>query len=142
VDRVLAESPQPKWLKDDPNRVDPGWFHAASTKSIEYCRKRMPEFLYEVQVLRVGDTAFVGLPGEPFVEGQLQIKLKSPAKPTYVAHMTTQYVGYIPTREACLRGGHEANVQCTYWAKLAPDSLDRIVEAAGQVLGEVWGENA
>jgi len=138
VEAILSESPEPKWRDDDPGRVDPRWFQAASTKSIDYCRKRMPEFMYEVQVLRVGDVAFVGLPGEPFVEGQLQIKLRSPAASTYVAHMTAQYVGYLPTEPACSRGGHEANAQCTFWAKLAPGSLERAVDTAAELLGEVW----
>lgn len=139
VEAILSESPEPKWKDDDPDRVDPHWFQAASTKSIDYCRKRMPEFRYEVQVLRVGDVAFVGLPGEPFVEGQLQIKLRSPAALTYVAHMTTQYVGYLPTEPACSRGGHEANVQCTFWAKFAPGSLEKVVETAVELLGEMFG---
>lgn len=60
---------------------------------------------YEIQVFRIGDTAFVSLPGEPFVEGQTRIKLASPARSTYVVHCTTQYVAYIPTAEAYPRGG-------------------------------------
>jgi hypothetical protein len=139
VDRILTESPQPKWLREDTARIDPQWFHAASTKSIEYTRRRSPDFFpYEIQVLRVGDVAFVGLPGEPFVEGQLAIKIGSPAAYTFVAHCTSHYVGYVPTREACARGGHEANDLYTWWAKLAPESLDIIVENATGMLREVF----
>jgi len=140
VDRILAEHPQPQWLDDGSGDVDPAWFHAASTKSIEYCRKRQPEFPYEIQAIRIGDTALVGLPGEPFVEGQLAIKIGSPAYPTYVAHMTTHYVGYVPTRDACGCGGHEANPACTFWAKLAPDSLDIITQNAVEMLDEMFQE--
>jgi hypothetical protein len=139
VDRILTAHPEPKWCDDDPTRIDPQWFLAATTKSVEYCREREPQFVYEIQVLRIGDTAFVGLPGEPFVEGQLAIKIQSPAYPTYVAHGTTQYVGYVPTKEAYTRGGHEANPECTYWAKLAPEALDIVVENAVACLHEVFG---
>ncbi len=139
VERILSENPQPKW-REDGSDVEPEWFHAASTKSIEYCRRRMPEFLYEIQAMRIGDAAFVGLPGEPFVEGQLAIKIQSPAYPTYVAHGISHYAGYVPTKKAATRGGHEANAKCTYWAKLAPEALDVIVENAVEMLHELFNE--
>jgi hypothetical protein len=138
VDKILSAYPQPKWSEKDPTRIDVEWFHAASTKSIEYTRLRHPEFPYEVQVFRIGETAIVGLPGEPFVEGQLAIKVKSPAYPTYVAHCCSHYVGYLPTREAAARGGHEANPKCTWWAKFAPGSLETVSESAVKMAQEVF----
>jgi len=138
VERILSQCDGPKWRENRAEGVDPEWFHAASTRSIEYCRKRMPEFLYEVQALRVGDVGFIGLPGEPFVEGQLAIKIQSPAYPTYVAHCTSHYVGYLPTREASTRGGHEANERYTFWAKLATGSLETVTENAVEMLREIF----
>lgn len=137
ADRILREHPDMKW---DAARgeVDLEWFYAASTRSIEHCRRRWPEFPYEIQVFRVGDAAIVSLPGEPFVEGQLELKIQSPAALVQVAHMSTQYVGYIPTRDAAARGGHEANDLYTYWAKFAPDSLERIVENVRQMTKELF----
>jgi neutral ceramidase len=135
--RILHEHPGMQW---DPARgeVDSAWFLAASTMSTEYCRRRWPRFPYEIQAFRIGDAAVVGLPGEPFVEGQLEIKTASPAPFVCVAHMCTQYVGYLPTREAAARGGHEAWDKHTYWAKLAPDSLERIVGNARAMVGELF----
>ena len=98
----------------------------------------MPQFLYEIQVFRIGDAAFVALPGEPFVEAQLAIKLASPAAFTQVLHMTSHYVGYIPARGAYTRFGHEANKECTYWAKLAPGSLEEITKTAVGMLQEIF----
>jgi|YNPNPStandDraft_1061719.scaffolds.fasta_scaffold11115_3 neutral ceramidase len=135
AEQVLAEHPAPRWSEERPGLIDGAWFQAASVKSVELMRRRRPDFPYEIQVLRVGDTVFVGLPGEPFVEGQLAIKVGSPAYPTYVAHATTHYVGYVPTASAFPRGGHE--VDFSYWAKLAPESLDRIVENALDLIREV-----
>jgi len=77
----------------------------------------------------------VGLPGEPFVEGQLRIKMGSHAKYTYIAHCTTQHVGYIPTREAFAHGGHE--IETCYWSKLVPEALDMIVNASLELLQEI-----
>ncbi len=138
AERLLAEHPTPLWSTDNPGLIDPQWFQAASVMSVEIMRKRSPELRYEIQVLRVGDVAFVGLPGEPFVEGQLAIKIASPAPYTFVAHATTQYVGYIPVRHAFPRGGHEVNF--SYWAKLCPDALEMIVTAATEMLKAMFNK--
>ena len=86
----------------------------------------------------MGDLAIVGLPGEPFVEGQLEIKTNSESPYVFVAHLTTHYVGYLPTRSAYARGGHEANEDVTYWAKLAPGSLEMVGGSAKVLLKEIF----
>ncbi len=136
VEQILRENPHPLLMEN--GEVDPHWFRAASTRSVELCRAREPEFLYEIQVFRLGDLAIVGLPGEPFVEGQLEIKTNSESPYVFVAHLTTHYVGYLPTRSAYARGGHEANEDVTYWAKLAPGSLEMVVGRAKVLLKEVF----
>jgi len=138
VERILSEHPQPPF-RENGGGVDPTWFRAASTRSAELARKRSPLFDYEVQVFRVGDAAIVGLPGEPFVEGQLAIKTASPAPFVQVAHMASHYIGYLPTREACQRDGHESNADVTYWAKLAPGALEAVVDNARDLIGEIFG---
>ena len=40
---------------------------------------------------------------------------------------------------AAARGGHEANDSYTFWAKLDPGALDRIVQHAGRMLQELFG---
>lgn len=136
VEDILSRNPQPP--RGENGEVDRRWFSAASTRSVELSRKREPEFSYEIQVLRIGDAAIVGLPGEPFVEGQLEIKTNSRAPYTFVAHLTSHYVGYLPTREAYARGGHEANAQVTNWSKLAPGSLETVVKNARAVISELF----
>ena len=128
VNAILTENPQPP--RGANGKVDPHWFRAASTRSVELCRQRDAEFPYEIQALRIGDLCVIGLPGEPFVEGQLALKTNSAAPFLFPAHLTTHYVGYLPTRAAYARGGHEANEDVTYWAKLAPGCLETVVERA------------
>lgn len=132
---VLGDRPAASWDADHAG-VNYEWMVAASIYSVDLLRRRSTTLDYEVQVLRVGDTAIIGLPGEPFVEGQLTLKLTSPATQTYVAHCTTQYVGYIPTREALTRGGHEVDTR--YWAKLTPQALDQVVLTASELLAAMW----
>jgi len=136
VEEILQRDPQPPRAEN--GEVDPIWFRAASTRSVELCRQREPEFAYEIQVFRVSDLAIVGLPGEPFVEGQLAIKTRSAAPYVFGAHLTTHYVGYLPTREAYAREGHETNEDVTYWAKLAPGSLEDVVERARGIIGGLF----
>ena len=136
VEAILSRSPQPVFRADGTG-VDPAWFGAASTRSVELQRKRSATFDYEVQVLRVGNLAIVALPGEPFVEGQLAIKANSPASFVQVAHMASHYVGYLPTREACRRDGHESNADVTYWAKLAPGALETVVAEARDLVASL-----
>jgi hypothetical protein len=102
-------------------------------------RSKTPYYEYEVQAFRVGDDiALLALIGEPFVEAQLKIKLNSPARYTYIAHMSNGYVGYIPTPHALKAGGYET------WAgagsKLAPEALDMITDASIDLLRELFPE--
>ena len=136
VNAMLAENPQPP--RGANGEVDPHWFRAASTHSVELCRQRDAEFPYEIQAFRIGDLGVIGLPGEPFVEGQLALKTNSAAPFLFPAHLTTHYVGYLPTRAAYTRGGHEANEDVTYWAKLAPGSLETVVEQARTLVEELF----
>ena len=138
-EKILSETPQPKLRQDDPRRVEWDWMRAASIYSVHLHRQREAELEYEIQAFRIGDAAFVGLPGEPFVEGQLRIKIASPASRTYIAHCTSQYVGYLPIQEAFPRGGHE--VETRYWAKLEPEALDMVVEGTIGLLQELLKES-
>ena len=134
--RILAEHPT---LPEDDRSSGctvRDWTWAASLVSVDLMRQRSPILEYEIQVFRIGDCAFVGLPGEPFVEGQLAIKIASPAAQTYVASCCSHFVGYVPTPEALTRGGHE--VDTSYWAKLVPESLERIVHQATALLKEIF----
>lgn len=137
VAAILDEHPRPPRQAD--GQVDPRWFRAASTRSVELCRQRDGAFSYEIQAFRIGDLCIVGLPGEPFVEGQLALKVNSAAPYLFPAHLTTHYVGYLPTREAYPRGGHEANEDVTYWAKLAPGCLETVIGRARSMVHELFG---
>jgi len=135
--RLLAQHPEPMWLDQEHTRLDWDWYFAVGLLDMEELRKRTPEIDYEIQVLRLGNIALVGLPGEPFVEGQLRIKIESPTYPTYVAHHCNQAEGYIPTAYALNSGGYETRTCLS--SKLAPQALDSIADAAGALLRETFG---
>jgi hypothetical protein len=94
-----------------------------------------PQVEAEVQALRVGDAAFVGLPGEPFVELGLLLKQASPFAHTYIAGLANGWEGYIPTRAAFAEGGYE--VRTARSSKLHPDAGDMMVAAGAELLREL-----
>jgi hypothetical protein len=134
--RVLKENPQPVWADETQRGVDPQWVMAVGLVELAELRERDLGYDYEIQAFRIGDAAVVGLPGEPFVEGALQIKLASPTFPTYIAHDVNHYAGYLPTKEAFPRGGHEVNTGS--WSRLVPEALDTVVEASVELLQDLF----
>jgi hypothetical protein len=60
-----------------------------------------------VQAIRIGDLALCALPGEPFCQTGLDLKAKSPFKPTVMVGMANDYAGYLPTEEQHALGGYE-----------------------------------
>jgi neutral ceramidase len=58
----------------------------------------------EVMVIRIGNVAFVGLPGEMFAEFGMKIKSESPFKNTLVMGLANDARGYFPTIEAFSEG--------------------------------------
>ena len=104
--------------------------------SVHLQQQREKKLRYEIQAFRIGRAALVGLAGEPFVEGQLQIKMASPAYRTLVAHCCNMYSGYLPIPEAFPRGGHE--VETRFWSKLAPEALAMVVDKTAEVLQDLF----
>jgi hypothetical protein len=58
----------------------------------------------EVMVIRIGDVAFAGLPGEIFNEFGIDIKAKSPCKNTIVTSLTNDDRAYFPTAVSFTQG--------------------------------------
>ncbi|MDD5677234.1 MAG: hypothetical protein PHW60_04480 [Kiritimatiellae bacterium] len=138
AEALLVKHPQPLWQKQNPTQVDGEWMDAAMLISVEMDRERSPDFCYELQAFRIGPVSLIGLPGEPFAEGQLAIKQASPFALNLVAHCANSYAGYIAPRDAYARGGHEIRQKPAQWAKLAPGALERIVNETGIMLKELY----
>jgi neutral ceramidase len=87
----------------------------------------------EVQVIALGnDLAWVGLPGEVFVELGLAIKKRSPFPQTFVVELANENLGYIPDRRSYAEGNYEPES-----ARCAPGSGEKLVDAAANLLTEL-----
>jgi len=91
---------------------------------------------FEIQALRVGDIAIVGLPGEVFVEYQLRIQERSPFAHTLVLAYTNGNIGYLPTAGAFPEGGYEVDTAIKYYGTtmLTPESEEIVVVGACELL--------
>jgi neutral ceramidase len=83
------------------------------------------ELATAMTVITVGDLAFVGIPGELFVELGLALKANPHFARTFVAGYCNDLIGYIPTRAAYPEGGYEVET-----ARIAPGSGETIVDTA------------
>lgn len=98
----------------------------------------------EVMVIRLGDVAFVGLPGEIFNEFGIDIKSKSPCKNTIVTSLTNDNRAYFPTRISFTQGpvgftpmitGYETTPGTTLYE---PGSGEKLAESAIRQLNKLF----
>jgi hypothetical protein len=88
----------------------------------------------EVQVITLGDQiAWIGLPGEIFVELGLAIKNASPFPYTIIAELANGSIGYVPDRKGYQQGAYEA-ISSRYVA----GSGEMLVDSAVRQLLELY----
>lgn len=90
----------------------------------------------EVQLLRLGEVALVGISGEPFFEIGQKIARKSPFSAIWVLGYCGAYSGYLPTAREFPLGGYEVNDSYRYlglW-QIGPEGGQRVIAAAGKLL--------
>jgi len=85
-------------------------------------------FEAEIMTITLGDqVAFVGMPGEIFVEHGLVLKVKSPFKYTFINALANGGIGYVPTRKALSEGAYGASLTST---RCTPGSGEALVASA------------
>lgn len=93
-------------------------------------QKRTPLVEAEVQVLRAGELAIVGVPVELFSEFGIEIKkaARRRFRHVVVVELANGYFGYAPTRAAFLGGGYETRLAAS--SPLKPEAGESIAAAA------------
>lgn len=85
----------------------------------------------EVQVVSVGDVAFVAYPGEMFSDFALRTKAASPFATTFVCGVSNGSFAYVPTTAAFEHGGYETRIGSS---PLAENAGDLMTDAALELL--------
>jgi neutral ceramidase len=86
----------------------------------------------EVQVFCLGENFIVGIPGEVFVEYQMEIRKRLNAPFTFVSELSNDTITYVPTPEAYPQGGYEPKVSL-----LAPEAGGILVDSACSLAEEL-----
>ncbi len=90
----------------------------------------------EIQVMRIGELAVVGIPGELFVELGLQIRQNSLAPYTFVSETTNNWIGYIVSPGTYQEGGYE--VSPGPWSMTNEEGGQIVVKTAIELIAELW----
>lgn len=90
----------------------------------------------ELQGLRLGEVAIVGVAGEPFMALNLALQEGSPAALTLVTGYANGYAGYLAPPAAWAEGGYEVGLGP--WSQVGPEGWEPLVAGARRVLCRLW----
>jgi hypothetical protein len=111
--------------------VDPAAYDRDIPHQIERIR-RMGAQPAEVQAIVVADHAYVGIPGECFVQLGLRIKEQAYPRRAVVVGQANGMVGYLPHKDAFLRGGYETTFIGS--SRLAPEAGEMLADCAIELI--------
>ncbi|MCA9014967.1 MAG: hypothetical protein KDA77_06500 [Planctomycetaceae bacterium] len=116
----------------DPQRLTTNEVYARETVQIN----KGPETVnLKLQALRIGELGIVAIPCEVFAEIGLEIKQKSPLKPTFVIALANGYNGYLPTPGQHILQGYET--WRSSWSYLEVDASHKINKQVFEMLNQL-----
>jgi len=95
-------------------------------------RSQGADVAIELQVIRLGTTALVGIPAEPFAEIGARVKERSPFATTFFSGYTNGMTAYLPVPAAYDQGGYEV-----WMTPFAPEAAGLVVEESVTLLNEI-----
>ena len=113
----LAPDAKPKSLEE---------IYAARTLDVNAAPER---WNFPLQAFRIGEVGIATLPNEVFSEIGLEMKARSPFKPTFVVSLAHGYYGYLPTVEQHKLGGYETWLGTSRLEiEAAPKMIERLLD--------------
>jgi len=89
-----------------------------------------------LQVIRLGDIVFVGIPGEMYARLGLELRRRSPFRHTCIIGLANEEIGYIPDRKAYADGGYQTWVG--WHSILETGTGEAMVDQAVVMLNELY----
>jgi hypothetical protein len=89
----------------------------------------------KLQAIRIGSLGIVSAPCEVFAEIGLELKRRSPLRPTFTIDLANGYNGYLPTPEQHALGGYETWRATS--SSLEVNASRKMTEALLEMLGQV-----
>lgn len=90
-----------------------------------------------IQVIRIGNTALVAIPVEPFAEIGKAVKERSPADWTLFSGYSNGYYGYLPMAYAYPEGGYEVGPT----APFEPGAAEQMIEDCLEAINKLWNQS-
>jgi neutral ceramidase len=116
--------------------ADPFYDRVKAFKILELDARHGEPIQAEVQIIALGNQlAWVGMPGEIFVELGKALKALSPFPHTTIAALANGAIGYVPDRSAYPQGAYEVIA-----SRVAPGSGERMVDSAVRQLIALHGK--
>ena len=94
---------------------------------------------FDLHALRLGELAIIGLPGEVFVDYQLNLEAASPFERTIVLGYTNGVECYVPTAAAIPEGGYEVVASMRYYGatQVSPTAEEALLTAGKELLARL-----
>lgn len=134
-DDIAAAKERLSMAGDFPYKSMPEIYARETLKLAEY-----PDTVkLKLQAIRIGDLGIVAIPAEVFTEIGLELKRRSPLRPTFTITMANGWNGYLPTPQQHELAGYETwRARSSY---LEVGASSKIVETLLKLLKEVAVEN-
>jgi hypothetical protein len=82
----------------------------------------------KLQAIRIGELGIVSSPCETFVQTGMDIKKRSPLKPTFTIELANGYNGYLPTPQQHRWGGYETwRARSSYLEEEASEKIEAVL---------------
>ena len=88
-----------------------------------------------MHVIRLGNIAIATNPFELFTEYGMRIKARSPAEQTFLAQLSNDEGGYLPTQSAVMGGSYSSTAAST---TCGPQAGDMLVEETLRIINAMW----
>ena len=98
-------------------------------------QKRDPNFAFSCHIIRLGDAAIATNPFELFHEYGLRMKARTRARQLFIAQLSNDCGGYLPTRAAVAGGSYSSKPASTV---CGPEGGDALVERTLEMIDEMF----
>ena len=134
ADDIAASTERLSKAGEFPYKATPDVYARETLKLTEY-----PDTVkLKLQAIRIGDIGIVAIPAEVFTEIGLEIKRRSPLRPTFTISLANGWNGYLPTPQQHELAGYETwRARSSY---LEVGASPKIVETVMKLLDEVAAE--
>lgn len=89
----------------------------------------------ELHTMRLGEVVFATNPFELYLDYGQRIMARSPAEQTFLAQLSGDYLGYLPTARAVAAGGYGSLI---INGQVGPDGGDALVEKTVEAIHGMW----